>query len=64
MFAMTDNNHHNSGRIAVWLKPSRWRRRYSSTPVPKRFFKPPWVGTKGRVGVRLDGRTQRNRNSG
>lgn len=54
MFAMTDNNHHDSGHLAVWIKapPSAQTRLIAEDP--ERFFKPPYVGHKGWVGARLD----------
>jgi hypothetical protein len=54
MFAMTDNNHHNSGHIAVWIKAPAMVQEILVGSDPKRFFKPPYVGPKGWVGVRLD----------
>jgi predicted DNA-binding protein (MmcQ/YjbR family) len=56
MFAMTDNNHHNSGHIAVWVKAPAMAQEILVHSDPKRFFKPPYVGPKGWVGVRLDGK--------
>ena len=54
MFAMTDNNHHNSGHIAVWIKAPPMVQEILTGSEPARFFKPPCIGTKGWVGVRLD----------
>jgi predicted DNA-binding protein (MmcQ/YjbR family) len=54
MFAMTDNNHHNSGRIAVWIKAPPDAQARLITKAPARFFRPPYVGHKGWVGARLD----------
>lgn len=54
MFAMTDNNHHNSGHVAVWIKAPAMVQEILVGSDPKRFFKPPYVGPKGWVGVRLD----------
>lgn len=54
MFAMTDNNHHNSGHLAVWIKAPAMVQEILVGSDPKRFFKPPYVGPKGWVGVRLD----------
>jgi len=60
MFAMTDNNHHDSGHVAVWIKapPTAQERLIRSDPA--RFFKPPYVGHKGWVGVRLDKKVRWN----
>lgn len=54
MFAMTDNNHHGSNRIAVWLKMPRDLQELLVSADAKRFFVPPYVGPKGWLGVRLD----------
>jgi hypothetical protein len=54
MFAMTDNDHHDSGHIAVWVKAPPMVQEILVSSDPKRFFKPPYVGHKGWVGVRLD----------
>ncbi len=54
MFAMTDNNHHGDGWVAVWVKAPPMVQETLVGSDPKRFFKPPYVGHKGWVGVRLD----------
>ncbi len=54
MFAMTDNDHHNSGHIAVWIKAPPMVQEILTGSDPARFFKPPYMGPKGWVGVRLD----------
>ena len=54
MFAMTDNDHHESGHVAVWVKAPPMVQEILVGSDPKRFFKPPYVGHKGWVGVRLD----------
>jgi hypothetical protein len=54
MFAMTDCDHHDSGHTAVWVKATPMVQEILVGANPKRFFKPPYVGHKGWVGVRLD----------
>ncbi|HYB92224.1 MAG TPA: MmcQ/YjbR family DNA-binding protein [Candidatus Binataceae bacterium] len=54
MFAMTDNNHHESGRVAVWVNAPPMAQETLVASDPVRYFKPPYVGHKGWVGVRLD----------
>ena len=56
MFAMTDNHHHGSEHIAVWVKAPAMVQEILVNAAPKKFFKPPYVGHKGWVGVRLDGK--------
>ena len=58
MFAMTDNNHHNSGHLAVWVKAPAMVQEILVNSDPKRFFVPPYMGSKGWVGVRIDGRVK------
>lgn len=55
MFAMTDNDHHRSGHVAVWVKATPMVQEVLVHANPERFFVPPYVGPKGWVGVRLDG---------
>ncbi|MGO9058953.1 MAG: MmcQ/YjbR family DNA-binding protein [Candidatus Binataceae bacterium] len=54
MFAMTDNNHHGSGHLAVWVKAPEMVQEILVNSDPKRFFIPPYMGKKGWVGVRID----------
>ncbi len=54
MFAMTDDNHHNSGHVSVWCKAPLMVQEILVSSDPERFFRPPYVGHKGWVGVRLD----------
>src|ERR1700738_4248076 len=54
MFAMTDNNHHNSGHAAVWVQAPAMVQAILVHSYPKRFFIPPYVGKQGWVGVRID----------
>ena len=57
MFAMTDNNHHHSGHVAVWVKSTPVVQEIFINSKPVRFFKPPYVGHKGWIGARLDAKT-------
>jgi hypothetical protein len=54
MFAMTDNHHHGSEHEAVWVKAPPTVQEILVNADGKRFFVPPYVGSKGWVGVRLD----------
>jgi predicted DNA-binding protein (MmcQ/YjbR family) len=54
MFAMTDNNHHNSGHVGVWVKAPPMVQEILVKSDRGRFFVPPYMGPKGWVGVRLD----------
>lgn len=57
MFAMYMNNHHNDGRIALWLKASRGAQEQLIAADPERFFRPPYVGTQGWIGLHLNRNT-------
>src|SRR5687768_8490984 len=54
VFVMFANNHHGDGHIAVWLPvpPGSQEGLIETTPLV--FFKPPYVGTRGWVGIELD----------
>ena len=58
MFAMTDNNHHNSGHFAVWVKAPAMAQEILANSNPRVFFKPPYMGHKGWVGVKLDAKPE------
>jgi hypothetical protein len=53
-FASTDNNHHQSGRVAVVCKAPMGFQATMVEMAPNRFFRPPYVGHKGWVGLRID----------
>ena len=58
LFAMYASaaNHHGFGRPSVWLKSTPDNQELMIRARPDRFFKPPYVGTSGWVGVYLDKR--------
>jgi hypothetical protein len=53
-FAMFDNNHHNIGHIGVWMNAPDGAQEALVAAEPQHFFRPPYVGVKGWIGVRLD----------
>jgi len=53
-FATVDNNHHNSGHIAAWIKGAPGAQETLVEAATERFFRPPYVGHRGWVGARLD----------
>ncbi|MCE7986895.1 MAG: MmcQ/YjbR family DNA-binding protein [Caldilinea sp. CFX5] len=53
VFAMFANNHHNDGRIAVWLPVPPGMQPMMIEASPEKFFKPPYVGVRGWVGIEL-----------
>jgi len=54
VFAMFANNHHNDGHIAVWVPVSPGLQPVLIETSPEKFFKPPYVGVRGWVGIDLD----------
>lgn len=56
LFAMyaADGNHHGSGRSSVWIKATKENQSLMLRAQPDLFFKPPYVGPSGWVGVYLD----------
>src|SRR5437879_8172318 len=54
VFAMFANNHHNDGHIAVWIPAPPGLQAMLIATAPETFFKPPYVGVRGWVGIELD----------
>ncbi len=53
VFAMFANNHHQDGRIAVWIPVPPDAQSMLIDAAPQKFFKPPYVGVRGWVGIAL-----------
>jgi hypothetical protein len=56
VFAMLDNHHHGSEHLSVWLPVPPGVQEDLVGADPARFFRPPYVGPAGWVGVVLDRR--------
>lgn len=54
IFAMLGDDHHQDGRLAVWCKAPPGAQQVLLDTDADRFFKPPYVGPKGWIGVFLD----------
>jgi hypothetical protein len=54
VFAMFANNHHNDGYIAVWLPAPTGFQSALIEKNPSIYFKPPYVGVRGWIGIELD----------
>ncbi|MFT3927728.1 MAG: MmcQ/YjbR family DNA-binding protein [Myxococcales bacterium] len=54
VFAMLDNHHHGSPHLSVWLPQPPGVQESLMEADAKRFFRPPYVGPSGWVGVVLD----------
>jgi len=48
------DNHHNDGRLAIWCAAPDGMQQDLIADDPERFFRPPYVGHRGWIGVRLD----------
>lgn len=48
------DDHHGDGRIALWCKAAPGEQGRLVEEDPRRFFRPPYLGPRGWVGVRLD----------
>ena len=54
VFAMIDGHHHDSPHLSVWLPQPFGAQEALIDADPERFFRPPYVGVSGWVGVVLD----------
>lgn len=54
VFVMFANNHHDDGHIAVWLPVPAGLQTTLMETAPGTYFKPPYVGVRGWVGIELD----------
>lgn len=53
VFAMFANNHHDDGHIAAWLPAGPGVQEALIAEAPRTYFRPPYVGGAGWVGVEL-----------
>jgi hypothetical protein len=53
-FAMYLDDHHGDGRLALWLAAPEGMQQALVEAAPEHYFRPPYVGHRGWVGVRLD----------
>jgi hypothetical protein len=56
LFAQLDDHHHGAEHLAVWLPAPLGEQEAMIFTDPVRFFRPPYVGPRGWVGVRIDRR--------
>ena len=52
---VTSSNHHHDDRVAFWCAAPAGAQEAFVASDPERFFRPPYVGHRGWLGVRLDG---------
>lgn len=53
VYCMFANNHHDDGHIAVWVPVPHGVQAGLIESAPDIFFKPPYVGVRGWVGIEL-----------
>jgi len=53
-FLMVLTNHHDDGRFAIWCAAAPGMQEMLVDADRERFFRPPYVGHRGWLGVRLD----------
>lgn len=53
-FVMYLDDHHGDGRLALWCAAPAGLQAELVDQEPERFFRPPYVGHRGWIGVRLD----------
>jgi predicted DNA-binding protein (MmcQ/YjbR family) len=56
VFAMIDDHHHGSPHLSVWLPAPAGAQEALVRSDPDRYFRPPYVGGRGWIGVVLDGK--------
>src|SRR5262249_17065227 len=54
MFVTVDNDHHGSGHVAIWCRAESGVQQAFVEAEPRHFFVPPYLGSQGWIGVRLD----------
>jgi hypothetical protein len=54
-FVMVWDNHHADGIFGLWVAAPPGNQELLVAADPERFFRPPYVGHRGWLGVRLDG---------
>ena len=52
-FVMLLDDHHDDGRLAVWCAAPEGVQAEMTQTDPERFFRPPYVGHRGWLGVEL-----------
>ena len=53
-FVSVDDHHHGADRLAFWCAAPPGAQEALISADPERYFRPPYVGHRGWVGVRID----------
>jgi len=54
VFAMVDDHHHGAPHLSLWLPAPAGAQQALVASDPGRYFRPPYVGHRGWIGVALD----------
>ena len=54
-FVMVDDHHHGADHLAFWAAAPPGAQEELVASDPERYFRPPYVGHRGWVGMRIDG---------
>lgn len=54
VFVMFANNHHADGHVGVWIPAEPGMQAMLIQSDPKTYFRPPYVGVRGWVGIELE----------
>ena len=54
VFAMFSNNHHHDGHVAVTIPAAIGVQEMLIKKSPKKFYRPPYVGVRGWIGIEID----------
>lgn len=54
VFAMFSNNHHGDGHVAVTVPAAIGIQAMLIKKSPKKFYRPPYVGVRGWIGIEVD----------
>ena len=54
VYAMFSNNHHNDGHVSVLVPAPPGIQAMLIKASPEKFYKPPYVGVRGWVGIELN----------
>ena len=54
VYVMFANNHHDDGHVAIWLPVPSGMQEVLIASHPEMYFKPPYVGVRGWVGIELE----------
>src|SRR5262249_45167781 len=54
VFVMFADNHHNDSHVAVWMAAQPGLQASLIKGDPKTYFRPPYVGVRGWIGIELE----------